>query len=75
MFVIVFSEFKTPRLVIGRLQYYHFYFIYSGSLTSNTKNRFAMRTWGLMLYASMLLFLSVGILFSNASIWELNCYK
>lgn len=38
MFVIVFSEFKTPRLVIGRLQYYHFYFIYSGSHTSNTKN-------------------------------------
>ena len=37
------------------------------------KNRSAMRTWGLMLYASMLLFLSVGILFLNASIWKLNC--
>ena len=34
-----------------------------------------MRTWGLMLYAGMLLFLSVGILFSNASIWEFNSYK
>ena len=39
------------------------------------KNRSAMRTWGLMLYASMLLFLSVGILFSNVSIWEFNCCK
>ena len=39
------------------------------------KNRSAIRTWGLMLYASMLLFLSVGILFSNVSIWEFNCCK
>ena len=39
------------------------------------KNRSTMRTWGLMLYASMLLFISVGILFSNVSIWEFDCCK
>ena len=39
------------------------------------KNTSAVRTWGFMLYANMLLLLSVGVIFSNVSIWEFNCYK
>ena len=47
------------------------------SFLAKTKNRSAMRTWGLMLFVNVLpvLLLSVGILFTNASVWEFNCYK
>ena len=49
----------------------------SGFTETMLKNRSAMRTWGLMLFVNVLpvLLLSVGILFTNASVWEFNCYK